>query len=35
MTFVDEFDHLMPDHNEAWLDKNLLPQTLAGAEKVL
>jgi len=35
MTFFDEFDHLMPGHNEPWLDKNLLPETLAGAEKVL
>ena len=35
MIFFDEFDHLMPGHNEPWLDKNLLPETLAGAEKVL
>lgn len=35
MTFFDEFDHLMPGHNEPWLDKDLLPETLAGAEKVL
>jgi hypothetical protein len=25
----------MPGHNQPWLDKNLLPETLAGAEKVL
>lgn len=35
MSFYDEFDHLMPSHNEPWLDKDLLPKTLAGAEKVL
>ena len=35
MTFFGQFDHLMPGHNDPWLDKNLLPETLAGAEKVL
>lgn len=35
MNYFDEFDHLMPAHNEPWLDKELLPETLAGAEKVL
>lgn len=33
--YVEEFDHLMPGHNEPWLDKHLLPETLAGAEQVL
>jgi glyoxylase-like metal-dependent hydrolase (beta-lactamase superfamily II) len=31
---LDDFDHLMPGHNGPWLDKELLPETLAGAEKV-
>lgn len=35
MNYFDEFDRLMPGHNEPWLDKNLLPETLAGAEQVL
>jgi glyoxylase-like metal-dependent hydrolase (beta-lactamase superfamily II) len=35
MSYFDDFDHLMPSHNEPWLDKDLLPETLAGAEKVL
>ncbi len=35
MAYFDDFDHLMPSHNEPWLDKNLLPETLAGAKKVL
>lgn len=35
MTYFDEFDHLMPGHNQPWLDKDLLPETLEGAEKVL
>jgi glyoxylase-like metal-dependent hydrolase (beta-lactamase superfamily II) len=35
MGYFDEFDHLMPGHNEPWLDKNFLPETLAGAEKVI
>lgn len=35
MNYFDQFDHLMPGHNQPWLDKNLLPETLAGAEKVL
>lgn len=34
MEYFDDFDQLMPGHNEPWLDKNLLPETLAGAEKV-
>ena len=25
----------MPSHNEPWLDKNLLPESLAGAENVV
>jgi hypothetical protein len=35
MGYFDDFDHLMPGHNEPWLDKNLLPETLAGAEKIV
>jgi len=35
MAYFDEFDHLMPAHNEPWLDRDLLPEALAGAEKVL
>jgi len=35
MGHFDEFDRLMPSHNQPWLDKALLPETLAGAEKVL
>jgi hypothetical protein len=34
MGYFDDFDHLMPSHNEAWIDKSLLPQALAGAERV-
>jgi hypothetical protein len=30
-----ELDHLMPSHNEPWLDKDLLPETLAGGEKII
>ncbi len=35
MGYFEEFDHLMPGHNQPWLDKGLLQQTLAGAEEVL
>jgi glyoxylase-like metal-dependent hydrolase (beta-lactamase superfamily II) len=35
MGYFEEFDHLMPSHNQPWLDKDLLPETLAGAERVL
>ena len=35
MAFFDEFDHLMPGHNQPWLDEEVLPETLDGAEKVL
>jgi len=35
MGYFEDFDHLMPGHNQPWLDKGLLPETLAGAEKVL
>jgi glyoxylase-like metal-dependent hydrolase (beta-lactamase superfamily II) len=35
MSFFDDFDHLMPGHNEPWLRKGLLPASLAGAEKVV
>ena len=32
MGYLDDFDHLMPSHNEPWLDKDLLPESLAAAE---
>jgi len=35
MYFFDDFDYLMPGHNQPWLDKSFLPEALAGAEKVL
>jgi hypothetical protein len=35
MNYFSEFDRLMPSHNEPWLDKDFLPETLKGAEKVL
>ncbi|MEO8277473.1 MAG: MBL fold metallo-hydrolase [Thermoanaerobaculia bacterium] len=34
MTFVDDFDHLMPGHNEPGLEKDLLPEALAGARSI-
>jgi len=34
MGFFDAFDYLMPSHNEPWIDKDLLPESLAGAEKI-
>jgi glyoxylase-like metal-dependent hydrolase (beta-lactamase superfamily II) len=35
MHYFDEFDRLMPGHNEPWLDKEFLPEALAGVERVL
>lgn len=35
MNYFEDFDHLMPAHNQPWLEKNLLPETLAGAEGIL
>ncbi|HSY83346.1 MAG TPA: MBL fold metallo-hydrolase [Gemmatimonadaceae bacterium] len=35
MGYLDAFDHLMPGHNEPWLDADLLPESLHGAERVL
>jgi glyoxylase-like metal-dependent hydrolase (beta-lactamase superfamily II) len=35
MNYFDEFDHLMPGHNQPYLEKDLLPETLAAAEKIL
>jgi len=35
MSFWNDFDHLMPGHNEPWLNKDLLPEALAGAERVI
>lgn len=34
IAFLDDFDHLMPSHNQPWLDKKLLPATLMGAQAV-
>lgn len=34
MHYFDDFDHLMPSHNDPWIDKTLLPEALAGAEKI-
>ena len=35
MAFLTDFDHIMPSHNGPWLDRQLLPKTLHGAEAVL
>lgn len=35
MGSFEDFDHLMPGHNRPWLDKDLLPETLAGAEQIV
>jgi glyoxylase-like metal-dependent hydrolase (beta-lactamase superfamily II) len=35
MTYFEEFDYLMPSHNEPWLDKELLPEALTGAKRIL
>jgi glyoxylase-like metal-dependent hydrolase (beta-lactamase superfamily II) len=35
MGYFNDFDRLLPSHNEPWLDKDLLPESLAGAEKVV
>jgi glyoxylase-like metal-dependent hydrolase (beta-lactamase superfamily II) len=35
MGYFDTFDYLMPSHNEPWIDKDLLPEALAGAEKII
>jgi len=35
MNYFDDFDRLMPGHNQPWLEKDLLPETLAGAQGVL
>ena len=35
MAHLDDFDHLMPSHNEPWLDKSLLPESLVGTEKII
>lgn len=34
MGYFDDFDYLMPGHNEPWINKNLLPESLTAAEKV-
>ena len=34
MGYFDDFDHLMPSHNEPWLGKDLLPASLAGAKQI-
>lgn len=35
ISYFDAFDYLMPGHNEPWLDKDLLPEALAGAESII
>lgn len=35
MDSFDDFDYLMPGHNEPWLDKALLPEALAGTERIV
>jgi glyoxylase-like metal-dependent hydrolase (beta-lactamase superfamily II) len=35
MTRFDEFDHIMPSHNRAWIDRDYLPEALELAESVL
>jgi hypothetical protein len=35
MRFAGDFDCLVPSHNEPVFDENLLPDTLAAAEKVM
>ena len=35
MHHFDDFDRILPGHGQPWLDRDLLPETLAGAEKVL
>jgi glyoxylase-like metal-dependent hydrolase (beta-lactamase superfamily II) len=35
MDYYDDFDHLMPSHNEPWIGKQLLPASLAGAEQII
>jgi glyoxylase-like metal-dependent hydrolase (beta-lactamase superfamily II) len=34
MGAFEAFDHLMPGHNEPWIDRSLLPEALAAAEIV-
>ena len=34
MALFDDFDHLMPSHNQPWLDEDLLPATLMAAQAV-
>src|SRR6266536_3310185 len=35
LCYFAECEHLMPGHTQPWLDKGLLPETLAGAERVV
>jgi glyoxylase-like metal-dependent hydrolase (beta-lactamase superfamily II) len=35
MEYFNDFDHLMPGHNDPWLDKDFLPESLAAAEKIV
>lgn len=35
MGHFDEIDHIMPSHGQTWLDKDLLPEMLAGVQAVL
>ena len=35
LNYIDDFDQVMPSHNEPWLDKEYLTESLAGVESVL
>jgi len=35
LKYLDDFDYLMPSHNETWIDKDLLFDSLSGVEAVL
>jgi glyoxylase-like metal-dependent hydrolase (beta-lactamase superfamily II) len=35
MGYFDDFAHLMPSHNEPWLDRDLLPERLAAANQII
>jgi len=35
LTYIDCFDYIMPSHNETWIDKDLLTESLSEIEAVL
>jgi glyoxylase-like metal-dependent hydrolase (beta-lactamase superfamily II) len=35
MDYFEDFDYLMPSHNEPRIDKDLLPEALTGAERIV